>query len=289
MEVPGSLSLAFSAICAYQPWAAGRAVVRLRYDQDSRLFPFTRFIFVPTHISEGYGFRIFSRRSGNYAFQYELLAIDFGVNSQLVSLGDAEIDFITVAQQHAVPADVGNYKSDGFESIHTHATIQIRRNPIFNPRAPHCSRVEELLLSWHFRYLLIGRKKTIFLPYFDDSDEATGAGLDYPPRSTMTMAGALSIANRFMAWHPDYFVRVDGTNDLARAKQEGRIGIISGMQDTNHFRSVDDVEVFCGLGQRLAQLTYNTANQAGDGCGVRQDRGLSGFGAELVRRILRRE
>jgi len=40
--------------------------------------------------------------------------------------------------------------------------------------------------------------------------------------------------NRFIEWHPDYFVRVNGPNDLALARQQGlqkRIGIILGMQD----------------------------------------------------------
>jgi hypothetical protein len=48
------------------------------------------------------------------------LAIDFGVNGQFVSLGNAEIGSTFVAQQQAVLADVGDYKSDGFESIHMH-------------------------------------------------------------------------------------------------------------------------------------------------------------------------
>ena len=50
--------------------------------------------------------------------------------------------------------------------------------------------------------------------------------------------------NRFIARHPDFLVRVDGPDDLPRAKQEGKIGIILGMQDANHLRSVDDVNAF---------------------------------------------
>jgi len=91
--------------------------------------------------------------------------------------------------------------------------------------------------------------------------------------------------NRLIAGHPDYFLRVDGPNDLARAKREGRIGIILGMQDANHLRSVDDVDAFYGMGQRLTQLTYNSANDLGDGCKVSHDRGLSAFGAAVVERM----
>jgi len=91
--------------------------------------------------------------------------------------------------------------------------------------------------------------------------------------------------NRLIAGRPDYFLRVDGAGDLARAKQEGRIGIILGMQDANHLRSVDDVDAFYQMGQRLTQLTYNTANDLGDGCKVSRDRGLSAFGHAVVERM----
>ena len=91
--------------------------------------------------------------------------------------------------------------------------------------------------------------------------------------------------NRFITWHPDYFVRVNGPNDLARARQENKIGIILGMQDANHLRTVDDVDEFHRLGQRLTQLTYNSSNRLGDGCKVSHDKGLTGFGAEVVVRM----
>ena len=91
--------------------------------------------------------------------------------------------------------------------------------------------------------------------------------------------------NRLIAGHADYFLRVDGPDDLARAKREGRIGIILGMQDANHLRSVDDVDAFYRMGQRLTQLTYNDANDLGNGCKVSQDKGLSAFGLQVVERM----
>ena len=83
----------------------------------------------------------------------------------------------------------------------------------------------------------------------------------------------------------DYFLRVDSPNDLARAKQEGRIGIILGMQDANHLRSVDDVDAFYRMGQRLTQLTYNSENRLGAGCQVSRDKGLTPFGMDVVARM----
>jgi membrane dipeptidase len=91
--------------------------------------------------------------------------------------------------------------------------------------------------------------------------------------------------NRLIARHADYFLRVDGPNDLARAKQEGRIGIILGMQDANHLRCVDDVDAFYRMGQRLTQLTYNSANELGNGCKVGLDKGLTAFGLQVVERM----
>lgn len=91
--------------------------------------------------------------------------------------------------------------------------------------------------------------------------------------------------NRFIEWHPDYFVRVDGPADIDKARANGRIGIILGMQDANHLRSVDDVDEFHRMGQRLTQLTYNTGNDLGDGCKATTDKGLTEFGAQVVGRM----
>jgi membrane dipeptidase len=91
--------------------------------------------------------------------------------------------------------------------------------------------------------------------------------------------------NRFIEWHPLYFVRVNGPNDLAVARQQGRVGIILGMQDANHLRSVDDVDEFYRMGQRLTQLTYNPENRLGDGCKVSHDKGLTPFGADVIARM----
>jgi membrane dipeptidase len=91
--------------------------------------------------------------------------------------------------------------------------------------------------------------------------------------------------NRLITQHADYFLRIDGPDDLARAKQEGRIGIILGMQDANHLRTVDDVDAFYKMGQRLTQLTYNDANELGHGCKVSHDKGLTAFGLQVVERM----
>ncbi len=50
-------------------------------------------------------------------------------------------------------------------------------------------------------------------------------------------------------------------------------------------RSVDDVDEFYRMGQRLTQLTYNSENRLGDGCKVSRDKGLTTFGADVVARM----
>jgi membrane dipeptidase len=58
-----------------------------------------------------------------------------------------------------------------------------------------------------------------------------------------------------------------------------------GMQDANHLRGIDDVDLFYKMGQRLTQLTYNGENRLGAGCKAGNDGGLTAFGQEVVTRM----
>lgn len=88
--------------------------------------------------------------------------------------------------------------------------------------------------------------------------------------------------NRFLGAHPEYLVRMDSAADFARAGAEGKIGILIGFQNADHFRTAADVETFHGVGQRVSQLTYNFRNRLGCGCKEAQDDGLTAYGAEIV-------
>ena len=88
--------------------------------------------------------------------------------------------------------------------------------------------------------------------------------------------------NAFIGRYPDDFLRVDGPADFAHAKSGGKAGIILGLQNSDHFRTVEDVAFFYGLGQRVSQLTYNSQNSIGAGCGVAHDSGLTDYGAQVV-------
>jgi membrane dipeptidase len=88
--------------------------------------------------------------------------------------------------------------------------------------------------------------------------------------------------NRFLGAHPEYLVRMDSAADFERAGAEGKIGILIGFQNADHFRTAADVETFHKVGQRVSQLTYNSRNRLGCGCKEAQDDGLTSYGAEIV-------
>jgi len=86
----------------------------------------------------------------------------------------------------------------------------------------------------------------------------------------------------FAARQPDVFALVDRAEDIDRAKASGRIAIITGLQNAEHFADADDVAVFYKMGLRCAQLTYNAQNLLGAGGTERVDGGLTDYGAEIV-------
>jgi membrane dipeptidase len=90
--------------------------------------------------------------------------------------------------------------------------------------------------------------------------------------------------NAFIAAHEPRFLRVEGAADFERAKALGKIGILIGQQNSEHFRAVEDVDRFYNLGQRVSQLTYRS-NGIGGGSSDPRDRGLSQYGSAIVERM----
>ena len=93
--------------------------------------------------------------------------------------------------------------------------------------------------------------------------------------------------NSFLANQDQRFLRIDSAADLERVKASGRIGVLLGIQNAEHFRTPDDVDTFYGLGQRVSQLTYNARNLIGNGSTERRDDGISDFGVAIVERMNR--
>lgn len=88
--------------------------------------------------------------------------------------------------------------------------------------------------------------------------------------------------NGFIAGADQYLMRIDSAADLRRVKASGKLGIVAGIQNAEHFRRPSDVTHFFNLGQRVSQLTYNTRNLIGNGSTERRDEGISDFGASIV-------
>jgi len=81
---------------------------------------------------------------------------------------------------------------------------------------------------------------------------------------------------------------VERAEDIVRAKQQGKLGLIMGWQNGRPLGDQPDrVALFHTLGVRVIQLTYNEANLLGDGCLERRNAGLSALGIEMVREMNR--
>lgn len=81
----------------------------------------------------------------------------------------------------------------------------------------------------------------------------------------------------------DILTQVYDTGDIRRAKEEGKVGIILGWQNSTGFGDyLPLVDVFHEIGLRIVQLTYNTTNTVGSGCYEGTDTGLTDFGRDLV-------
>lgn len=95
----------------------------------------------------------------------------------------------------------------------------------------------------------------------------------------------LGLWNGFLAHHHGGLMRIDSAGALNAVKTSSKIGVLLGIQNSQHFRTLEDVDFFYALGQRVSQLTYNTRNLIGNGSTERRDDGLSDFGVSIVERM----
>jgi membrane dipeptidase len=85
---------------------------------------------------------------------------------------------------------------------------------------------------------------------------------------------------------PEVFTVVRIHSDIARAKGEGKIGIMPGFQYTGFLESDPSrIETFRRLGVRIMQITYNNRSVFGDGCLEPGNAGLSKAGHDAVRKM----
>jgi|CXWL01.1.fsa_nt_gi membrane dipeptidase len=81
----------------------------------------------------------------------------------------------------------------------------------------------------------------------------------------------------------DIATQVLTVDDISAAKAAGKVGVIFGFQDTSPLEGrLHQLEIYHRLGVRIMQLTYNIANASGYGCQAPDDKGLTGFGREVI-------
>lgn len=101
--------------------------------------------------------------------------------------------------------------------------------------------------------------------------------------ATENVLAFLAAWQGFAGRNAQLFSLVGTAADLDRAKTQRKIAVIMGVQNAEHFREAKDVKRFYQLGQRCAQLTYNSQNLIGSGSTDRVDGGVSDFGAEIIK------
>ena len=95
----------------------------------------------------------------------------------------------------------------------------------------------------------------------------------------------MALQNGIIASNPNYFERIDTKQKLENINKSGKIGKLITNQDSQHFRTLDDVDAFYAMGQRVSQLTYNGKNRIGCGAFEDVDTGLTAYGKQIVERM----
>lgn len=103
------------------------------------------------------------------------------------------------------------------------------------------------------------------------------------PDVKFDVMNVIAAYNGLVAEHPDLVMRIDSVADIDLVRTNNKIGIMLGIQNADHFKTVDDVKRFYIVGQRISQLTYNTQNLIASGSTDRIDGGISDFGESIVK------
>ena len=125
---------------------------------------------------------------------------------------------------------------------------------------------------------------------FDEKiwQEFRDSGLNVIQTTVETIKDTLrdyALHNSFLASKQNYFVRIDSVDDFDKVVGADKIGMILGSENSAHFHTLDDIDRYYQLGQRISQLTYNSRNLIGSGATERSDGGLSDYGVSVVERM----
>ncbi|HTT99041.1 MAG TPA: membrane dipeptidase [Rhizomicrobium sp.] len=88
---------------------------------------------------------------------------------------------------------------------------------------------------------------------------------------------------RVVEYYPDVFLQIRQASDFARAKRENKTGIILSFESADMFEGkIERIELFRGLGVRVAQLSYNKTSPWASGVMANPPTGLTELGHKAV-------
>jgi membrane dipeptidase len=182
---------------------------------------------------------------------------------------------INLGRAHAAASDGPMYSTRAIDLVHESLVIDMLAPLTLNPQTADRWITSSEGLSAEE----IAKFKSSGINAFHHSPGITGPGAYAETVLFMARYNAL------IARTSDLFARMDRVSDFAHIKSQGRVGVLLGVQNCEHLRSVQDVDFFHGLGLRCVQLTYNEQNLLGAGSTERVDGGITDFGAAIIEKL----
>jgi len=133
-----------------------------------------------------------------------------------------------------------------------------------------------VLVNHHLEALRRGGVRIQVLPIYVWSD--------YLPESALRQAmRTVNALYEEVAESPEHFVLVERRQDLQRARDEGKVGLLMAFEGADPLdRDVGLVRIFHRLGLRMVGLTWNRANQFAQGLAEDTGAGVSVVGRSLL-------
>lgn len=106
--------------------------------------------------------------------------------------------------------------------------------------------------------------------------------------TTLETLNNIATWNRLFAQHDDLIMPVHDAEDVIRARESNRTGIVFGFQNCSPIdNNVGLIDIFHQLGVRFMQLTYNNQSPLATGCYESADSGVTRFGKQAIKEMNR--